>query len=267
MKKFFFHYFSPIFFFTAFLFLIYSLPFLQIKNINIAGTKYSDQEFILSIINDELNGRYFYLLNKRNILFYPQEKIINNILNSNKRIKSVQISSQNFWRNLEFQITERVAAYLWCKKNAENQETENQATEQCFFVDKAGVIFYAFDEAKTTKKEAEFIKIYGNIILEQFIDVTKIINFLNYNNLKVQKIIFDEFGNLMIVINGKTKILLAGDFSAQNIIHKLSVIFTYQDFLINETKKSFQKKINYINLKHGNKIFYCLNDVRCANNH
>ena len=74
-KKILFLYFSPVFFFSVFLFLVYSIPFFQIQNITIIGTKYSDQDLISQIIDQELSERYFYLLDKNHFLFYPENNI------------------------------------------------------------------------------------------------------------------------------------------------------------------------------------------------
>lgn len=263
IKKLFFYYFSPLFFLTVFLFVIYSWSVFSIQNINIIASDKINKNEINNIIIENISGKYFFILRKDNSIFYPQKKIKTEILNSDTRIKFVKIFTNNWGRDLEFKIVERKEKYLYCQKKLKQGF---DISVICNFMGEDGVIFGSPIVNLENKKN--FTKFFvKEISKKEIFEINLLIEKLEKISLKVERVYKDEY--LKFILKGGTKILLKNNFSSQDISEKLEVIFSHQDFEISLNKNSertFKNKIYYLNLKFGEKIYYCDNE-KCAGNY
>ncbi len=87
---------------------------LNISNINITGNKIVKSEYILEIINKNIDGNYFWLFSKSNILIYPKSKIKEELMNNFLRIEDLIISFKNL-QSIEINIKERKPFALYCE--------------------------------------------------------------------------------------------------------------------------------------------------------
>jgi len=89
---------------------------------------------VKALVEKELEGKYFYLIPRKNIIFYPKQRIEEKLFEIFPRINSLSINLKKA-SFLEITLALRKPISLWCK------DTKN---EKCYFLDEKGFIF---DEA------------------------------------------------------------------------------------------------------------------------
>lgn len=115
-----------------------SRPGLRIARIEVTGNSVLGTDEITSFVLKELSGKYFFLFPKDSILFYPKERIQNDLLDSFKRILSIEVNAQGLTA-LSITINERKPHSLWCGKTLSDEDTEGDTP--CYFMDEEGFLF------------------------------------------------------------------------------------------------------------------------------
>ncbi|MBU1046416.1 hypothetical protein KKH36_01375 [Patescibacteria group bacterium] len=114
--------------------LVYSLSYaskqekINIQNININGNKVIQEEEILKIVNENLEGNYLWLFPKSNIFIYPKSKIKEDLLNSFLRIKELMVTFNDL-QSIDINIEERTPFALYCEKKDTNLAVELPSEE------------------------------------------------------------------------------------------------------------------------------------------
>ncbi len=121
---------------TALSLVVYAHRFF-IKDTEVVGTKIVPAEEVRSYVENEISGLNF-IIPKRNIFFYPKNKIYNKLAIAFPRLGTINLEVKN--KILVISIIEREPAYLWCGEQLPS--TRLQAfSNQCYFVDAKGFIF------------------------------------------------------------------------------------------------------------------------------
>jgi hypothetical protein len=132
--------------FTASIFFV-NADFFRIKSTNFVNIQNSDMSYLLGIFNESIEGKYFGLYNKNNFLLYPESKAEEKLLEVEKRIKSADISYSSFSGDIEVDIKEKTAVFLYCV----NKKTD------CYFMEKNGQIFVEFNQTETDILKSDFL--------------------------------------------------------------------------------------------------------------
>ncbi|MDD3662751.1 MAG: FtsQ-type POTRA domain-containing protein, partial [Candidatus Pacebacteria bacterium] len=112
-----------------------------IGEIKVEGTSIIDQEDVVSVTEELLEGRYLYFYNRANSFIFPEKNIYNKLLEVFPRIEELSVSREGL-NVLNIKIKERLGAYLYCGEVI--PEIESEIGENCYFVNNDG---YIFDEA------------------------------------------------------------------------------------------------------------------------
>ena len=91
-------------------------------------SKLNKQE-ILTLVGEELSGKYFYFFNKNNYYFYPKAELEKILLDKFPRIKKLEFSGKN--NILTITTISREPKYMWC----------HEAEDFCQYLDGEGVAF------------------------------------------------------------------------------------------------------------------------------
>lgn len=252
IRKYFFLGFFPLFFLIIFFIYVLNSNFLKIKQLEIVGNNFVNEIEIKKIVLKQVQNKYLFLINKNNILIYPEQKIKKEILKNIPYIQQVKISRINFLDGLKIKIIERNPEYLFCLKN-----------NYCFFLEKEGYIYSLFNQKKTNIKKEDFIRFYGNLINNRFFLIKEEMNQINWlikniknKNLEINSI--KKTDHLFVIkIEGNTKIIFLKNQNIKDVFNIFSQILKQEDFKINKENHKFKKDIAYINLSFGNKVFYC----------
>ena len=122
---------------SLFYFLFFFSTF-QIKEITITGEKRASGEIIKELAENRLESKVLFIRTK-SIFSVNLGKIREDILNNFPQIAKVEIS-RGFPGRLDILVTEREEVSYWCQ------------AEQCFLLDKEGVIFGDFSTGKDLTK-------------------------------------------------------------------------------------------------------------------
>ena len=136
--------------FTGSIFFI-NAEFFAVKNIDFTNTKNTDASYLRGIAKESLEGKYFELYNKSNFIFYPESFIESELLRQEKRIKSVNISYAGFSGDIEIDVEEKQAAFLYCPEGDKKKESS------CYFMEQDGKIFTKFNQEETGVLKKDFL--------------------------------------------------------------------------------------------------------------
>lgn len=115
-----------------------SRPGLRISKIEVSGNNVLGTDEITSFIREEISGKYFFLFPKDSIILYPKSRIENDLLDSFKRILSLDVRTQGL-STLSITINERKPYSLWCGETL--PETRGKEDAPCYFMDEIGFLF------------------------------------------------------------------------------------------------------------------------------
>ncbi len=265
-----------VFLFLFFLILFTGLIFLSrinklnIDTIIITGNKIIDTELINEVVNDNLEGYYFYFLPKSNFLLFPKNKIKNELSSKFKRLNNISLNLRNT-KTLLISLSEREGEYIWC---GEKLFEINQKIEEfpCYFIDDTG---YLFDIAPYFSGDVYFrffgllnhneINTSNNplggflspLIFKKIVSLREVL--LNMK-IKSTSLYLKPDGDIEIYLSSSKlppdapKIILKNNFDLEKISENL------QAALITEPLKSDLKNkyssLLYIDLRFGNKVYF-----------
>ncbi|KKR66862.1 MAG: hypothetical protein UU07_C0004G0017, partial [Parcubacteria group bacterium GW2011_GWF1_40_5] len=217
---------------------IFRIPSLNIKSVEIDGTRVIDADTIRANIEKEIAGNYLWILPKTNIFLYPKSKIKEELSKSFKRLKNIDVSTLN---NTVLKVTvfEREAKYLWC-------ETE----EKCYFMDGDGFIF---DEAPYFSGEVYF-RFYGSSNGD-FVKLFPFKKIIEDMGLKPIGLSILENSNVEMFLSGKSKpkIIFNATSDFQKIAENLQAALATEP-LRSDFKNKYSSLL-YLDLRYGNKVY------------
>lgn len=284
LKRIFFRLFLPIAIIFILIIFFLNASFMEVKGVEVVGDKYVKKENIEKIVQDIFSEKYFGIYNKNNFLFYPETDIENKILESEKRIKNIDISYLKY-NQLKIEIEEKTPEFLFC-----------YSSDVCNFVEKSGDIFTVFDAEKTEKSKVDFItfkdlffgydSVDEQLELEESLEVIKDLeeydfvfdedefekvtflleNFENYN-LIIKKVVRNSDGNFVFYTKSNKKILIKYNQDFEKIISTLKTLSQKKLFRVDKFKKDFNSDLVYIDLSYNDYIFYCQKGSECEKNY
>ncbi len=232
--------------------LILRFNFLQISSIKVIGANtlnaYEIEQKTLSL----LDGNYLYFIPKSNLFFYPKNFIKNILIDSYKKIESLEINYESL-SEIGITIKERNPNILVC----EGFHEENGQNENCFFADKNGYVY----EKAPPFSSGVYIRYYidsdinDKIIGTTFID-KKLFNDLQ-NFIDITKRSKINLIGILIGAEGNYEMYSKNSNNSETVIYfndRIPFDKTAGNLLtfLNNSKGNFDS----INLRFGNNIFY-----------
>lgn len=268
--------------FALFAFLLVGLSFLssfsslQIQAVEVLGTKPGIEKQIKLFTDNLLKGRTFFIFSKSNKYLYPREEIRSTILEKHILINNAKISVNNE-NTLIIKTTKRKRAYLWCEKSLQEKKGSPSTSEECYFLDKNGILFEIADG-----RSPFFIELYGNSKNLQKARKTNTKgesassigkSFLNQESLKkiflligrIQKIGLetkwveaDPQNGISINTVPGVEIRFFLTQAVQDIESSLQTFLNDPEFKENEKMKRFQS-LDYLDLRFPDRVYYKYN--------
>ncbi|HEU0085966.1 MAG TPA: hypothetical protein VFQ59_03360 [Candidatus Paceibacterota bacterium] len=234
---------------------------LNISEVKVSGVTSEDAEMIEKIIQERIDGKYFFLFPKSNVLLFSRTNISEELARDYKRFKNINVTVPKT-STLEVSLAERKAEFLWCG----NEFIFSSEIGQCYFMDETG---YIFDEAPYFSGDVYF-KFYGKADDD---DDPRGVYFIQQNFSEI-----DFFRELLSDIGVRPASLYAKDESEMEFyLHSTSgamppkIIFKPTDDFVklsenlqsamstDPLKSDFKKKydsLEYIDLRFGNRVYY-----------
>lgn len=233
----------------------FRIPFLKIKEVKIEGNRYVDAEAVSLRISNQLNGNYLVFIPKKNILILPKEELAEIIL-EDKRIRGAEID-RDFFGKIIIKISERTNEALLCQR------------ENCAFIDKDGFVFekspyYSgeaflkfFDErmenASSSGPVIDEVETGKNLLPEeQFSKIMEFIKESSAHGVAISELALKPDGVYEMRVNEGWIILLNGKNNLKEAYLNLITV-------LGSEIKDNRKKLDYIDLRFGNKVYFKYN--------
>jgi len=236
------------------------LPEVTINKSFVAGNSITATEDIKLIANEHMEGAYLGLVPKASAFFYPKAAIARSINNSFTRIKEVVVNKSDF-TTITINVVERTPFALWC---GEAYSLDGENLGNCYFIDE---LSYLYAKAPDFT-ESVFFKYFGEIEkislhkekaplgasymgAEDFFGIRPFIEAfeeLGYVPVSLTRVDNKDFELRM----DDGAIILFGSEA------KLSVLLDNMESILDSDsfRESEGVKVEYIDLRFGNKIYY-----------
>ncbi len=229
-----------------------------IKKIEIKGNQTVSAEEIVKIAEEKISGKYLFLFPKKNTYLYPGASVRREILNSVKKIKTVEtrIETGNI---LSVAILERKPEYVWCPDMSEVGVPETPA--RCYFLDEDG---FSFSEAPKFSGPV-FFEIHGRFSLPNndnfvglrplgdkiFRDIVSFKDSLEEIGLSAVSVVELKDRDLKFILKDGGAVLLNGK-------NDFSLSFRNFSSAVNALKEEGTpvNSLQYVDLRFGNKVFF-----------
>ena len=232
----------------------FRISYFQVDKIEISGNGSLVEKELAEAIKSKLEGKYLWLFPKANIFLIPKAKILTELPEEFKRIKKITLDKKYF-DTVIIKLEERYNSVLFCKK-----EDCTYADESGFVFEKApyfsGAVFLKLIDQRESdngdgEKEEVIEKKIGSILIAES-EFDKILEFA--------KLIEKTGGGISEVILKKENIYEFYTQEGWKIIlnDKNEPKDTYLNLTatLESNIKDKQTKLDYIDLRFGNKIYF-----------
>lgn len=257
------------------IFWLTGLSAITINVVSVSGAVVVPPSDIASSTEKFLVGRYFFTVPRSNILFYPKGAVAEHILESYPRVKKAEVGFKNF-NTINVALTERESAALWCRSAEVLTASLVPKPDDCFLVDEQGFIFDKFHlsavsstdiaESPDSQSASEFVKFYGEIssttnpVRLTYSSAERFQNLLalaaNLKAVGVGVVAFRERSDrdLDVEFSGGGRMVIGREPDTASVIENFQSVVSEPNFGGLEGLN----KIDYIDMRFGNKVFYRL---------
>lgn len=246
-----------------------SRPGLRITRIEVIGNSFLGTEEIASFVRKEMSGKYFFLFPKDSIALYPKERIKNDLLDSFKRILSIQVTAQSLTA-LSITINERKPYSLWCGEVL--LDTREPTDTSCYFMDEAGFLFAEaphfsdnvyvefygpfYEAAAQAGTSTPSTIPVGSIFLPvlEFKTINLFRDLLERMGLNIRAMAALPAGDVTFVIREGGKVLLNKKQDPLRVVSDIESAFRAE--MGDPGDPLIRKRIDYIDARFTNKIFF-----------
>ena len=226
-----------------------------LQKINISGNKIIETERIRDEVNKILDSNFLFIFPKKNVLWFPKEKIKENILKSYSRIRKVEIERRSF-KEIEVMIEEYGSKYLACVP------APIETDEKCYFLDEDGHVFTEapFFSGGVYFKFFDYLEgkdiAVGDDILPppEFKRIISLIDQLSNLGLETKSMNIRKSSYELVLENKKTRIIFTKENDYNKLLSNLSAALSSKPF-VGDIKKILNS-LEYFDLRFGNKVYY-----------
>ncbi len=243
-----------------------------LRVIEINGNRLLTEEMIVAAARQALTGRRWFFFRRDRYWFYSPTQLSAALGARLTRLAAVEVKTTG-WNTLQFQITERHTAALWCPK-------ESVLMENCFYLDETGlafapaprfsapplVVITGTEPAITASSSPPLIKSQPlprssfrrlwdlKLSLENFFQAA-----VPFNNFIVQKITAVADGDYKFYFTNSYQlatgfeIIVANTQTAAEILDRLESVLAVPKF---KTELTSAAKLEYLDLRFDRKVFY-----------
>ncbi len=245
-------------------------PGLRISKVELNGGILVTQSDVEKESLSFMSGTYYFVVPRNNAFVFPKEPLKQHLLNSFKRIETINIEREDF-TSIKIDITERKPVAIWCDslpnqssaKVSTSTISSNSSSSHCYFMDRDGTIFA---EAPYFSGDAYF-KYYGNISTTtpisqsyiasttQFYEVSNFIAYAKSLDIHPQYLVAEQDGQFSLVLSGGGEIYFDLKEPLSKTAKNLEALLKTQAI---SSIRAYDLPIQYIDLRFGNKLFYKL---------
>lgn len=240
---------------------IINQPQFRIQSVSLEGAYELDSRLVVNDVT--------IMINQPRVLFIPgdlwfayrKNYLIDTLMRRHPEIESVDMSVNDF-SVLNITVTERVQQYY---------AVSNGIT---YAVDYLGILFRVDDNPQSvgryfySREEPTEFGIRDMIVdPEFFMQCNSFLDNLETQGIVVNRILFEDELQMIMQLEHGTRIIVSRDSDFQSIVATLREILRYKEFGFDFKTGIFEQPVSYINLRYGNKIFYCYVGDECTDNY
>ena len=226
---------------------ILHLPNLKVENIDLKGNTFSSANNVLLTIKDDISGNYFGVIPKSSVFVYPKRKIESDILEKYKSIEKVTIKATNL-QSIAVNVMERKLHSLWCRES------------NCYLMDDGG---YIFSIAPDYSHDLYFV--YSGLVTAanpigqnflpspEFQEVNEFIENVKKLSLQPVSLRATDPQDFQLSLDSGARILFTNNQPYETTLSNLQTILDPNNPAGTRIDLS---KIDYVDLRFGNKIYY-----------
>lgn len=254
-----FYFLLPIFLAVSVYILVFS-NFLKISQIEIEGNKDLASSDVSRKVSLEISGKYLKFFPKDNLILASKRKLEESIREEFRKIESVEIAKK-FPGTLIIRIEERSSVILWCSGGP------------CYIVDGKGYVYTGINLEEEDKIPPDLIKLVDRsahpVNLREKVLDESFVSYLSDLREEIKKSdleIEDEWStpspvseDVEITAKDGWKLIFSSAVKASKAIR------TLQAFLSEELKSGDKDRLEYVDLRAEDKVFYKLREDESEN--
>ena len=239
---------------------------LVINHVEVNGTSHIDPQAVKSLVSDHIASRHLLGVPDGSTAFTNESAIEALIMQNYPAAESVEAEVSMTKRSLFIGIDEYEPAYIVCP----------EIGQDCLWANPESVVFRAAD-SDDLDHESFFIvpsprdrqPELREAVLEKEhqVLISQLRQFFQLRDLHIASMTFQSDFWLTVESKAGSLIFLNPDDSAEKIMGRLRQAFDESAFSIDESSGEFSRPIVYVNFRHGQKVFYCLEGDECATNY
>ncbi len=140
------YYFLLVAFTGVVVYVLFFSRFLEINTIVLNGTEELEKEKVINSVKSSLEGKYFGLIPKNNLILASKNRVVEKILQNFKKISEAK-AEKVFPGTLKVEVKERKSLVLWCSGGP------------CYIVDEKGYAFSNADFESSVIKENNLVRL------------------------------------------------------------------------------------------------------------
>lgn len=223
--------------------------FLRVNEVRVTGNMRLSEEFVASTTRATLEGNYLGLFARAAVFLYPHDAIEREFV-AMPVIKEVEVSSRGL-HAVEVALTERVEVARSC---------DGPAGEfaRCLALDEDGLAFFpSSDDSMVAYRAATTSLSLGGSLFATSADFKGIQFFvreLAKLDLAPREAVMGEAGYMTIVLGGGGRLIVNSTDDLSGVLANLSSML--HDRSVAPSLGDFLKRLDYMRLDSGNKVFY-----------
>lgn len=221
------------------------LPRYSIKEVNVDGAGSVPPRLVQALVETKLNDGTYPILSRENIFLYPKAAIAKGISEYFPRVLSADISRQSLLAQaITVSIVERKPFALWCSEKKE-----------CFVMDESGFIFQT--AAATSTSEVVFtgglagtVPIGQTFLPKQLSGILALLSRLEEQGFSATSVSVENEQDLAVSLSEGFIMRASFGEDVVALVRNLQAVLSSGPLLGKEDK------IEYIDLRFGNRVYY-----------
>jgi cell division septal protein FtsQ len=221
-------------------------PFLRITTVNVSGAKTIATSTVEAAVRQAIDGSYWYLFAKDDILLYPNKQIVSSLIARYPTIKNVEVHAVDF-HTIAVTIVEREPKAQWCDVG-------------CFVMDESGVVYapLSLDASSLVVYQG---KATGTKLPKQYLSVEQFRSLASLIEALIQTTPDDPIRQVVVDENGDVRAYYQKDFLLMFTLSEANGDVFERYGLVMKSDPFTQHKLEdfeYLDLRFGDKLYYKL---------
>lgn len=226
-------------------------PSVAIKQVSIAPTIFVPHDDVVALAESTLQGSYFGLFSKRNLLFVPTGALRHTIEKLHPAIEQVFVHRTSA-HDIRIDVKEYEPIAKWCGPDARAR------VSPCFVMNRKGQLFAQETPINTfavpvffgaITSEEKISAYYTSI--DSFEMVMEFVQGLAQFNIMLDTIETEDFETFVVHTVKGPYLMIDANTDASDVLDNLRIVIDQE-----EINKAQLKNLIYIDLRFGNKVFY-----------